>query len=285
LRRRQDVEYAREVLSSGAGAGLVTAEQLADRFAAGGPSLTLTERAGADRAWTYGHIVVDEAQELTPMDWRALLRRCPTRSLTIVGDAGQTRSPGASGRWEGSLDKALGRGRWRLEELSVNYRTPGEVVRAAQKVARAAGLPVGNDVAAREVRDALVVRTVDDPVAEAVRIAQAHLPRGEVGRVALIATGADLAGVREAVAAGPLADKVARPDENPLDFPLSILDASATKGLEFDEVIIVGPDAIRASAGTETAFDRRTGAADLYVAMTRPTRRLWLLRPRASGGS
>jgi DNA helicase IV len=226
--------------------------------------------------------VGDEAQELTPMDWRALLRRCPTRSLTIVGDAGQTRAPGASGNWDEALDQALGVGAWRLEELTVNYRTPGAVVRAAQRVARAAGLPIGNDVAAREVRGALVVKTAEDPVAAALALAAERLPRGETGRVALIAAGPDLAAVRAAAAEGELRQKVARPGENPLDFPLSVLAAGETKGLEFDEVIIIDPDAIRAAAGASTAFERRAGAADLYVAMTRPTRRLFLVRPARS---
>ncbi|MDR1117727.1 MAG: ATP-dependent DNA helicase, partial [Bifidobacteriaceae bacterium] len=278
VRRREEVQYAQAVLAGGAGSGLVSAEQLADRFASTGPSLTLAERAGADRAWTYGHIVVDEAQELTPMDWRALLRRCPTRSLTIVGDAGQTRSPGAAGNWEASLDQALGRGSWRLEELTVNYRTPGAVVRAAQRLAHAAGLPVGDDVAAREVRGALMEAVAEDPVAAAVERALAALPKGETGRIALIAAGPDLDAARAAVAAGPLRDKVARPGENPLDFPLAVLEAGAAKGLEFDEVILVDPDRIASAAGVDTEFDRRAGAADLYVAMTRPTRRLWIYR-------
>ncbi|MDR2454660.1 MAG: ATP-dependent DNA helicase [Bifidobacteriaceae bacterium] len=278
LRRRQEVEYAQSVIAGGAGGGLVSAEQLADRFSAGPQTGTLAERAGADRAWAYGHIVVDEAQELTAMDWRALLRRCPTRSLTIVGDAGQTRAPGASGNWEAALDPVFGQGAWRLEELTVNYRTPGAVVRAAQAMARAAGLPVGSDTAAREVRGALAERSAADPVAAALELAAERLPRGETGRLALVAAGGDLAAAQAAIAAGPLADKVARPGENPLDFPLSILDAGQTKGLEFDEVIIVEPEAIRAAHGRASAHARRAGAADLYVAMTRPTRRLFLLR-------
>ena len=72
---------------------MVSAEMLADRFATTGPTLTTAERAAADRSWTYGHVVVDEAQELSAMAWRCLLRRVPTRSLTIVGDVAQTTAP------------------------------------------------------------------------------------------------------------------------------------------------------------------------------------------------
>ncbi len=69
-----------------------------DRFAHGGPRLTTAERAAADRTWTYGHVVVDEAQELSAMAWRMLLRRCPTRSMTIVGDVAQTAAPAGRAR-------------------------------------------------------------------------------------------------------------------------------------------------------------------------------------------
>jgi hypothetical protein len=278
LRQRQDVEYAGMVLAGQGGSGLVSAEQLAGRFAAAGPSLTLAERAGADRTWTYGHIVIDEAQELTPMDWRSLLRRCPSRSLTIVGDSGQTRAPGATGSWDTTLNQVLGQGAWRIEELSINYRTPAAVVLAAQEMARSAGLPVGHDVAARDVPNSLVECSVVDPVAEAVALARRRLPRGETGRIVVIASGPDLLAARAAVEDCDLASKCALGDDNPLDFPLAVLDPSQVKGLEFDEVLIINPEAVAAAAGTSTEFDRRTGAADLYVAMTRPTRRLWLIR-------
>ena len=92
------------------------------------------ERAAADREWTYGHVIVDEAQELSPMAWRLLMRRCPSRSMTVVGDIAQT------GDLAGAV--VLGRGalartwpdRWRLEQLTVNYRTPAEIADVADDV-------------------------------------------------------------------------------------------------------------------------------------------------------
>src|SRR5690606_33809136 len=122
-RRRQEVEYAREVLRS-SGGGLVSPEVLADRFSAGGPRLTTAERAAADRTWTYAHVVVDEAQDLSSMAWRMLLRRTPTRSMTIVGDVAQTSAPTGAASWADRLDPLLDR--WRLAELTVNYRTPAQ---------------------------------------------------------------------------------------------------------------------------------------------------------------
>ncbi|WP_188037468.1 AAA family ATPase, partial [Actinotalea sp. JY-7885] len=172
--RQQDLDYARQVLSSsGAGRGLVSAELLADRFSEGGPLLTTAERAAGDRTWTYGHVVVDEAQELSAMAWRMLLRRCPTRSMTIVGDVAQTASPAGARAWAAMLDPVL-RGSWRLAELTVNYRTPALVASTAQRVARAAGLPVSPLTSAREVPDALELHRVEvaglpDAVAAAAR--------------------------------------------------------------------------------------------------------------------
>ena len=84
---------AQAIESQELGGGMVSAEMLADRVSQGGPTLTLAERARADRTWTYGHVVVDEAQELGTMAWRALARRCPVRSFTVVGDLAQYSGP------------------------------------------------------------------------------------------------------------------------------------------------------------------------------------------------
>ncbi len=95
--REEQVAYARKVLedfeASGVGNPLVSPELLADRFATGGPSGTVAERAAVDRTWAYGHVVVDEAQELSAMAWRLVERRCPSRSMTLVGDVAQTSNP------------------------------------------------------------------------------------------------------------------------------------------------------------------------------------------------
>src|SRR5690606_16436584 len=116
-----------------------------------------------DRAWTYGHVVVDEAQELSPMAWRALVRRVPTRSMTIVGDVAQTSSAAGARNWDRMLTPLLRDG-WRLAELTVSYRTPSTVADTAQEVARAAGLPVSELRAARDVEGSLsLVRAGQGP--------------------------------------------------------------------------------------------------------------------------
>jgi len=269
--RQQEVDYARAVLSSH-GVTTVTAEQLADRFAGTGPQLTIAEQASRDRTWTYGHIVVDEAQELTAMDWRCLLRRCPTRSLTIVGDSGQSRTPGAADSWHQALDPTMGKGQWRLEALTVNYRTPGAVVRAAQAMARLAGLPVGGDTAAREIDGAYELCQADQPITRAVGLAADLAPTGKRGRLAVVCAARDVDKVRSGVEQSALATKIAPSGHNPLDYPVAVLSAEQTKGLEFDTVVIVEPG--RIFTGQGPIERRRTESADLYVAMTRPTTKL-----------
>ncbi|MFE6868252.1 HelD family protein [Kitasatospora sp. NPDC057692] len=210
---------------------------LAERFRDTGPERTTAERAADDRTWAYGHVVVDEAQELSAMAWRAVLRRVPTRSLTIVGDLAQTASPaGARSSWAEVLDREL-QGRWREERLTVNYRTPAAIMAPAAAVLRAHAPGQEPPEAVRETPDRPHVLPVPDGDYAA---ALAALPAGP-GTLGVIAPDADAAA-------------------------LGALTVRAAKGLEFDAVVLVDPAALLAQ-----------GAADLYVALTRATRRLTLL--------
>lgn len=273
--RARELDYARQVLTTGAGQGLVSAELLADRFAHSGPSLTTAERAAADRTWTYGHVVVDEAQELSPMAWRMVLRRVPTRSLTIVGDVAQTAAAGGARHWATMLEPVL-RGSWRLSELTVNYRTPAEVARTAQSVATAAGLPVSRLTSAREVDGSLQVHEVRaDALLEAtVRTARTALAAlapessgdadADAGRVAVIVADERVDEVRRALAASDVGEQLRPPGSGSwLEARLAVMGPRASKGLEFDVVVLVEPSEVG-----------RAGAGDLYVAMTRPTQAL-----------
>ena len=285
-RRAADVEYARQVLTTSGTGALVSAELLADRFAHSGPSLTTAERAATDRTWTYGHIVVDEAQELSAMAWRMLLRRCPTRSMTIAGDVAQTSTAAGARSWQRMLDPVL-KGSWRLSELTVNYRTPAAVADAAQRVAVAAGLPVTTLTSAREVPGSIAVRRVSR-LAEAV-VAEAEealatlaandagggFDEGdgaidEGGRVAVIAATERVDALRHLLSRSAVGDAL-RPtgSGSMLDARLAVMSPRASKGLEFDVVVLVEPSEVA-----------RAAAGDLYVAMTRPTR---ALRVVASG--
>ena len=108
---------------------MLYAEDLADRFVER-DTRELAERAAADRDWTYRHVVVDEAQELSEMDWRVLMRRCPSRSFTVVGDLAQRRSVAGATSWDTMLEPYVP-GRWVYRSLSVNYRTPAEIMTVA----------------------------------------------------------------------------------------------------------------------------------------------------------
>ena len=277
--RAEALEHARSVLASGAAAGAmipIDAETLAERFASTGPSLTTAERAAADRTWTYGHVVVDEAQELSPMAWRMLVRRVPTRSMTIVGDVAQTSSLAGASSWASALTPVL-REAWRIEELTVSYRTPAEVADAAQRVAKAAGLPASPLTAAREVPGAIsYVRFSGgdggaEVAAAAIGLAREFVAADGSGRVAVIAAGgaptgtlraAVEAAVRESFPAGEALRLLSQKAEYR---QVAVLSPLEVKGLEYDAVVLVEPADIARGPG---------GFSDLYVAMTRPTQRL-----------
>jgi DNA helicase IV len=264
LQRKRDIENAEHAIENMQVGGLVNARALADNFAELGDRLTTAERAVSDRSWTYGHIVVDEAQELSPMQWRMLLRRGPLRSFTIVGDIAQAASASAAPNWHQALEPLVGRSqegdRWRLEELTVNYRTPSQIASAAEKMAIAHGLPV---TPARSVRESEWPVNVVSDVVQAVR---ADLAIDDTGTLAVIAMPEMISELHGTLAAefgarvGLGADGLA--------LSIVVLSPQESKGLEFDSVVLVDPLAI---AATER------GASALYVAMTRPTQRLTLV--------
>ncbi|HEV7812536.1 MAG TPA: UvrD-helicase domain-containing protein [Leifsonia sp.] len=266
--RKRDLENARAAIRNMGVEGLVSAEQLADGFAEQVDQGTTAERAAADRTWTYGHVVVDEAQELSPMQWRVLVRRNPMKSFTIVGDIAQVASAAGATSWDSALSPHF-KEAWRLEELTVNYRTPAQITREAERLAEEAGLPITPTRAVREgdwpIRRVSAARS---PLGEAVADAvQADRDIDASGTVAVIAPVSEVEAVAEAVANrfGELAARGA----SGLVRPIAVLTGYEAKGLEFDAVVLADPDAL----ATETP----RGAASLYVAMTRPTQRLTLV--------
>lgn len=199
------------------------------------------------------------------MQWRLLARRCPMKSFTIVGDIAQSSRRDAAGSWAGVLDPEFD-GRWRLEELTVNYRSPARIMRWASQVARAAGLEVSHPKAVREGEHAphLTVRPDGDVVGLALEAVDAERARVPEGLTAVIApahrTGELLAALR-----GRWGE--ARVDIAPLPgVEIVVATPWETKGLEFDVVVLVAPERLVA--------DARGVVGDLYVAMTRATRSL-----------
>lgn len=267
--RKRDIENAERAIENMQVTGIVNAEDLASGFAEGVDRGTTAERAAADRAWTYGHIVVDEAQELSSMQWRLLLRRCPLRSFTIVGDIAQAASASASSSWRGALRTLVGNSaegeRWRLEELTVNYRTPSQISAVAERMAIAHGLPVTKSKAVRESEWPIrVTRTVLDAVRHDREISTA-------GTLAVIAPESVIGAAFDDLRS-EYGDQVGL-GERGLSRPIAVMTPQESKGLEFDTVVVVDP------AGVIAATERGAGA--LYVAMTRPTQRLTLVSGEA----
>ncbi|MEO8085009.1 MAG: AAA family ATPase [Ardenticatenales bacterium] len=276
-RQQVDLEYAREVLSrTGGAAAFVTAESLAERFRDQGPTRSVAERARRDRAWAFGHIVIDEAQELSAMAWRLVMRRCPSRSLTLVGDTAQVGSAAGAGSWAEALAPYV-KDRWRLSELTINYRTPGTVMDAASAVLRAAGIAVQPPTSVRPGEPLVFVplrADEPDPMAALIEVVRAE--RAALGdrRMAVIAprTGRWAVGPLGAAIEAALPDAGVAHGDEALDAPVAILNPSQSKGLEVDVVVLVEP-ADLVDAGPR-------GINDLYVALTRPTQRLVVVHGR-----
>ncbi len=260
--RKRDIENAEQAIRNMDVEGLVDAKTLAEGFEAGSYRGTTAELAAADREWTYGHIVVDEAQELSPMQWRVLTRRNPLKSFTIVGDVAQASTAAGTTSWADALQPHVGTN-WRLEELTVNYRTPAQVSEVAEAVALAHGVGITRSRAVRE-GEWPVMTEVGERIGElAVRSIRKDRELGQ-GTIAVIATPdstPELVGaLREAFGTevGVGAAGLSR--------PIAILTPQESKGLEFDSVVVVEPQ--------DVIDEHSRGAAALYVAMTRATQRL-----------
>lgn len=199
-------------------------------------------------AGPFAHIVVDEAQELTDAEWQMLLLRCPSRSFTIVGDRAQARH-GFTESWRERLER-VGFGRIDLASLSINYRTPEEIMTEAEPVIRTV-LPDAN-------------------VPTSIRSGGAPVVHGSV---------AELSSILDtwlAAHADGTACVIGDPAFQPPSSRVRSLTPELSKGLEFDLVVLVDPEDF--GTGVE-------GAVDRYVAMTRATRQLVILTtPRAPSG-
>ncbi|MEU8423514.1 UvrD-helicase domain-containing protein [Micromonospora sp. NPDC048835] len=208
----------------------------------------VADRARRQRGWVYGHVVVDEAQELSEMQWQMVLRRCPSRSITAVGDIDQAEAAHRHTTWAQAVQAAFG-DRWAAAELTICYRTPQEVMALTAPVLTKAG---SHNTPPRAVRSSgiapweLTISSDELPGAavEAVRQLQRRWHDGTVGVIAPASRVVELSAVLSGV---------------------PVLTATQSKGLEWDATLLVDPHGIAAEP---------RGWNGLYVALTRCTQEL-----------
>lgn len=223
------------------------------------PSTTVAERAMEDRTWVYGHVVVDEAQELSRMAWRALSRRCSRRSMTVVGDLQQTAHPAGARDWHEALDWAGDR--IDVHQLTVTYRITEQTADTATELLTLAGgdAPILHPVRTGEETEILQIAVED--LADLI-LARRPVEEGRIGVVVPDSRATELARMLadEDSSFGVGADAI--------DAPISVLTARDTKGLEFDHVFVIEPAVIS---------EQTARGSDIYVACTRATQTLHLV--------
>jgi DNA helicase IV len=253
----ESLETATRVIEDLGLQGYADAATLAGRYGDNGERV---ESLGDPR--TYGHVLVDEAQDLTAMQWRMLARRCPSGSATLVGDPGQASRPGAVASWDDVLSHMPQHYPPRFVTLTVNYRTPSEVMDVAARLLAVAAPTVEPSESVRSTGEEprFIVADTDSLIGETVGLVREAYER--TGTIAVIAPDAlHEPLVRALDAYGAVADVA-----EALDAPVAVLDPTSAKGLEFDHVIVVEP--------SKLVTADRAGLRLLYVTITRTTRSL-----------
>jgi DNA helicase IV len=268
-----------EFLADAAGGLLDEEEQAALRWAkpAKGPKSARWSRADAvlvdeaadliNRTPSLGHVVLDEAQDLTPMECRAVGRRCETGSATVLGDIAQGTTPSAVGDWPALL-RHLGKPNAERTVLDRGYRVPRQIIDFASRLLPAIAPGLTPPTSVRSAPGSLEVRRVEDPTAEAVQACRAAL--GGEGSIGLIAADAAVPALLTQLTAEDL--EHVRLTDGFTGARLVVTPATEAKGLEFDQVIVLEPTAIVES--------EPVGLRRLYVVLTRAVSHLTVLHSR-----
>jgi DNA helicase IV len=213
-----------------------------------------------DRPASFGHVVVDEAQDLSPMQCRAIARRSEHGSLTVLGDLAQGTAPWAAATWQTSLEH-LGKPGGRVVPLTTGFRVPAAVLVLANMLLPALAVDVPPAVSLRADGE---LRDVKDPDVAGATIAAVRRALAIEGSVGVIAPDAAVAGLRTALAEAGI--ETASADEVEAEQRVTLLPATVAKGLEYDHVVVVEPqDIVTAEA---------RGLNRLYVVLTRAVSRL-----------
>jgi DNA helicase IV len=219
-----------------------------------------------DRTPSLGHVVLDEAQDLSAMQLRAVGRRCSTGSMTVLGDIAQGTTPWATPSWDEAL-KHLGKTSAHTEELTAGFRVPGQVIEYAARLLPTIAPHLKPPTAVRRARGELTITRVPDSLAAAVTAV--HEVSERLGSIGLIVPDALVPATRKALQG--IAFSVLG-DEDDVDAHLDVVPASLAKGLEFDHVVLVEPAGIVSGEA-----DERTGLRRLYVCLTRAVTSLVVL--------
>ncbi|GAA2223018.1 AAA family ATPase [Streptomyces amakusaensis] len=221
------------------------------------------------RTHSLGHVVVDEAQDLSPMQYRAVGRRCSTGSATVLGDLAQGTTPWATGSWREALTH-LGKPDAAVEELTAGFRVPREVIAYASRLLPHMSPGLAEVRSVREAPGSLEVRRVADGLDEEVVAACRESLRHE-GSIGLIAADDRVPALAGALTAAGL-PHLAPGEETTAESRLTLVPASLAKGLEYDYVVLDEPASVVAGEP-----DERTGLRRLYVALTRAVSGLTVL--------
>ncbi|QGN59580.1 AAA family ATPase [Nostocoides sp. HKS02] len=215
------------------------------------------------RTPSLGHVVLDEAQDLSPMQLRAVGRRCSTGAATVLGDIAQGTTPWATDSWEASLAH-LGKPGSHVEVLDRGFRVPASVIEYAAQLLPRIAPGLGAPVSVRDNPGRLEVVAVD--AAELLTATARHVrdELAEPGSIGVIAPDALVGAVSDALASTGIEHGVLGQDHGDIDHQVDVVPATVAKGLEFDRVVVVEPAAI-----ARAEPDERTGLRRLYVVLTR----------------
>jgi DNA helicase IV len=238
--------------------GFADAATVAERY--GEPSTNGHDSSSEPR--TFGHVLIDEAQDLTAMQWRMLARRCPSGSMTIVGDPGQASKPGALASWDDVLAHLPTHNATRFVTLTINYRTPAEVMDVASRLLSVAAPTVEPSQSVRTTGEQPRFVAAGSDQLVSIAALEARDAYARTGTIAVIAPPA----LHDAIT-GQLADlNAVSGGADALDAAIAVLDPTEAKGLEFDHVVVVEPKAL--------ITPDRAGLRLLYVTITRTTKTL-----------
>ncbi|MFG2111252.1 HelD family protein [Streptomyces sp. NPDC048718] len=232
------------------------------KWSAGDAVLIDEARDLVERTHSLGHVVLDEAQDLSPMQYRAVGRRCSTGSATVLGDLAQGTTPWATESWAEAL-KHLGKPEAIVEELTAGFRVPREVIAYASRLLPHMSPGLAPVESVRENPGSLAVRRVDGEERDAAVVAACVEALAHEGSIGLIAADARIAPLAESLEAAGLA-YLSPGEETTAESRLTLVPASLAKGLEYDYVVLDEPAAV-----VDGEPDERTGLRRLYVALTR----------------